>query len=110
MSFEELFVVLDWAQLNALNDVLNIRRLQHKEWETPKYAPASWFSLIMEQANVLADYILEEEFIGTGSKDWNANLYREAVELAATSLALVEFIRRSKDRDKDKKYDNPRNF
>lgn len=82
----------------ALIDVLNERERQDKKWGVQDHPLEWWYAILGEENGELAEALLETHFDNGPSarvKGGTANIRKEAVQVAAVALAMIEAIDRA---------------
>jgi hypothetical protein len=69
----------------ALHDILEERHRQDAQWGVPDHSPFVWGAILMEEVG---------EYYRAALEDKPMDMHREAVQVAAVALAIVESITR----------------
>jgi len=73
----------------ALGAVLLERERQDKRWGEQNHSPEKWVVILQEEVG---------EFCREGLEGREEGMYREAVQVAAVALAMVECLERKRER------------
>ena len=80
----------------ALVDVLQERVRQDERWGVTDHHPFAWLAILMKQVDEFSEYTLNGNF-----DEWTpenlANMRKEAVQVAAVALAIVECADRNNE-------------
>ncbi len=74
----------------ALQSVLEERRSQDAKWGEQNHIPFIWLGILTEEVGETSEAMLHETFGGPKAE----NIRKEAVQVAAVALAIVEYLDR----------------
>ena len=79
----------------VLGEVLAERKRQDEKWGEQNHDPITWLGILVEEVGELAKAIIETVFISFGSHGGIGNIRREAIDVAAVAVAIVECLDRA---------------
>ncbi len=80
----------DTGRVRASNDVDDERERQERKWGEQNHDPMTYLTVLMEEVGELAQCALHGRFGGPAAP----NIRKEAVQVAAVALAIVECLDR----------------
>ncbi|MFZ4394171.1 MAG: hypothetical protein ACOYOU_00935 [Kiritimatiellia bacterium] len=81
----------------AMDSVVKERERQDAKWGEQNHAPEVWLAILMEEVGELSEAVLLTRFNNgpdAKAKGGVDNVRKEAVQVAAVAVAMIEFIDR----------------